>query len=115
VLLEYGLRPSYKCGIEFSRLVNLPRFSSTGALSAIATGMTGRNYRQRSEPLTLILFLPRRRFIQVDDLQAYLDKAESLGGKTVIPPTDVPGMGTFAWFADIDGNTIGLRKPTSDE
>ncbi len=49
-------------------------------------------------------------YVQVDDLQAYLDKAENLGGKMIIPPTDIPGMGAFAWFADIDGNTIGLWK-----
>ena len=49
-------------------------------------------------------------YVQVENIQACLDKAESLGGKTLIPPTEVPGMGAFAWFADIDGNTIGLWK-----
>ena len=28
-------------------------------------------------------------YIQVDDIQACLDKAESLGGKTIVPPTPV--------------------------
>lgn len=32
-------------------------------------------------------------------------------GKAIIPPTEVPGMGAFAWFSDLDGNTIGLWKP----
>jgi predicted enzyme related to lactoylglutathione lyase len=50
-------------------------------------------------------------YAQVDDIQAHLAKAESLGGKTVVPPTEVPGMGHFAWFSDLDGNTIGLWKP----
>ena len=50
-------------------------------------------------------------YVQVDDVQAYLDKAESLGGKTVVPPAEVPGMGQFAWMSDLDGNTIGLWKP----
>jgi predicted enzyme related to lactoylglutathione lyase len=50
-------------------------------------------------------------YVEVDDLQNYLDKAEGLGGKMIIPPTEVPEMGSFAWFADIDGNTIGLWKP----
>ena len=52
-------------------------------------------------------------YIQVDDLQAYLDKAEGLGGKTMIPPTEVPGMGHFAWFTDIDGNILGLWQPVA--
>jgi predicted enzyme related to lactoylglutathione lyase len=49
-------------------------------------------------------------YIQVDDVAAYLKKAESLGAKTLVPPVDIP-TGTFAWFADPDGNTIGLWKP----
>ncbi len=48
-------------------------------------------------------------YIDVDDVAAYLAKAESLGGKTVVPPVDIP-TGTFAWFADPDGNTIGLWR-----
>jgi uncharacterized protein len=54
-------------------------------------------------------------YVGVDDLQATLDRAEALGGKTMIPPTEIPGnRGSFAWFLDPDGNTIGLnRNPTS--
>ena len=48
-------------------------------------------------------------YIKVDDLQAYLDKAEKLGGTTVVPPTDLPGeFGRFALFADPAGHTVGL-------
>ncbi len=50
-------------------------------------------------------------YVQVDDLQAYLDKAESLGGSTLMPPTPIPGIGSFAWFSDPDGVNIGLYKP----
>lgn len=49
-------------------------------------------------------------YVEVDDLQAYLDKAEALGGKTILPPTVVPDMVTFALFADPDGTLIGLVK-----
>ena len=49
-------------------------------------------------------------YIQVDDLQAYLKKAESLGGKTVQEPTEIPGMVTLATFSDPEGNLIGLVK-----
>ena len=48
--------------------------------------------------------------MQVDDVQGYLDKAGALGGKTLVPPVEIP-TGTFAWFADPDGNTVGLWKP----
>ena len=49
-------------------------------------------------------------YVQVDDLQAYLDKAESLGGKTIMPPTEIPDVVTLAMFADPEGNVIGMVK-----
>jgi predicted enzyme related to lactoylglutathione lyase len=49
-------------------------------------------------------------YVQVEDVSAYLAKAESLGGKTMVPPVEIP-TGTFAWFADLDGNVVGLWKP----
>jgi predicted enzyme related to lactoylglutathione lyase len=52
-------------------------------------------------------------YVQVDDLQAYLNKAGKLGGKTVVPATEVPGMGHFAWLADPEGNIIGIWKPAA--
>jgi predicted enzyme related to lactoylglutathione lyase len=48
-------------------------------------------------------------YVEVDDVQAYLDKATALGGKTLVPPIKIP-TGMFAWFSDIEGNTIGLLK-----
>jgi len=47
-------------------------------------------------------------YVEVDDLQAALDRAESLGGKTVMPPMDVPGGPKIAQFTDPEGNLIGL-------
>ena len=44
----------------------------------------------------------------VEDLQATLDKAESLGSKTTMPIMEVPGMVTLAHFSDPDGNVIGI-------
>ena len=49
-------------------------------------------------------------YIQVDDLQAYLDKAISLGGSVMVPPTPIPNMGAFAMFHDPEGNLVGLFK-----
>lgn len=46
----------------------------------------------------------------VDDVQAYLDKAESLGGKTVLAPMEVADYGTVALFADPAGQVTGLWK-----
>jgi predicted enzyme related to lactoylglutathione lyase len=48
-------------------------------------------------------------YVKVDDLQAHLDKAERLGGKTVLSPTCLPGrFGMFAVFTDPDGHVVGF-------
>ena len=47
-------------------------------------------------------------YVQVDDLQKYLDEATRLGGEIVMPPTEIPNVVTLAQFADPDGNIIGL-------
>jgi predicted enzyme related to lactoylglutathione lyase len=49
-------------------------------------------------------------YTQVDDLQATLDKAVALGGKVAVPPTEIPGVVTFAMFQDPAGNVFGLTK-----
>lgn len=49
-------------------------------------------------------------YAQVPDLQATLDKAEQLGGKTLMPPTEIPGAVTMAMFADPEGNVMGIIK-----
>jgi uncharacterized protein len=57
------------------------------------------------EPHTYVTF-----YVMVDDLKATLEKAAKMGGTTVVPPTEVPGMGHFAWMRDPEGNVIGLWK-----
>jgi predicted enzyme related to lactoylglutathione lyase len=47
-------------------------------------------------------------YAQVSDLQATLDRVEKLGGKTILPPTEVPGGPKLAMFADPAGNVTGL-------
>jgi predicted enzyme related to lactoylglutathione lyase len=50
-------------------------------------------------------------YVEVDNLAAYLQKAEKLGGTTVVPPTEIPDFGlTFAFFTDPEGHVVGLSK-----
>jgi len=47
----------------------------------------------------------------VDDPDEHLRKVESLGGKTILRPTEVPEYHlTFAHFGDPEGHLIGLVK-----
>jgi predicted enzyme related to lactoylglutathione lyase len=50
-------------------------------------------------------------YVEVDDPEACLAKAERLGGKTVVPPMQIPGYNlTFAFFADPEGHVVGLSR-----
>ena len=48
-------------------------------------------------------------YVGADDPQAVLDKAEQLGGKTIMPVTELPEV-TIALFADPEGHVVGLAK-----
>jgi uncharacterized protein len=50
-------------------------------------------------------------YVHVDNVESYLAKAESLGGKTILPSMPVPGVGSIAMFSDPEGHIIGLFKP----
>ena len=47
-------------------------------------------------------------YIGTDDIPASLSKIESLGGKTLLPKTEIPGTGWYAFFSDPTGNKVGL-------
>ena len=50
-------------------------------------------------------------YVEVEDPAAYLARVEELGGKTIVPPTEIPQFGlTFAFFADPEGHVVGLSK-----
>lgn len=46
--------------------------------------------------------------IDVDSVDDALKQVESAGGSVVRPRTEIPGLGTFAYFKDPEGNTLGL-------
>ena len=47
-------------------------------------------------------------YIDSDDIEADLKKAEKLGGKVVHAKAEIPGTGWFGIFQDPTGNVIGL-------
>jgi uncharacterized protein len=49
-------------------------------------------------------------YVEADDLQATLDRANSLGGATVMPVTDFGGAVTIAMISDPDGLLVGLVR-----
>jgi len=107
VFFEIGCRDRAKSEKFFGELFGW-QINANGPASVIDTaskqGIPGHITSLGHEPQHYTIF-----YVEVDDVQAYLDKATALGGKTLVPPIKIP-TGTFAWFSDIDGNTIGLVK-----
>lgn len=52
--------------------------------------------------------------VEVDDPQAYLDKAVSLGGQVAMPVTDMETV-TIAQFRDREGHMVGIVKKQPDQ
>jgi predicted enzyme related to lactoylglutathione lyase len=85
-----------------------PQSMGPAAMIAAETGGIGGHMTSLGhEPHHYTIF-----YVDVDDLAAYLKKAESLGGKILVPPVKIP-TGTFAWMQDPEGNTVGLWKSGS--
>jgi predicted enzyme related to lactoylglutathione lyase len=108
VHFEIGCRDNGKTSVFFSSMFGWdmqPAGPATMIQTGAESGIQGHISALGHEPHHYTIF-----YVQVDDVQKYLEKAGSLGGKTIVPPVEIP-TGTFAWFADPDGNTIGLWKP----
>ena len=48
-------------------------------------------------------------FVGVEDMDAAVKKARSLGGTVVQEPVSIPGV-TFALIADLEGHVVGLAQ-----
>lgn len=54
-------------------------------------------------------------YINSDDIEADLKKAEALGGKLLFPKTEIPNTGWFGIFEDPTGNRIALYSSMNPE
>jgi predicted enzyme related to lactoylglutathione lyase len=107
VHFEIGCRDSTRTAEFFKQLFDW-QITPAGPASMIdttaGTGINGHISSLGHEPHHYVTF-----YVGVDDVPAYLAKAESLGGKILVPPVEIP-QGIFAWLADPDGNVVGLWK-----
>jgi predicted enzyme related to lactoylglutathione lyase len=108
VHFEVGCKDSEKTQQFYTNLFGWKiQQAGPAAMIDAGGGPTGHISALGHEPHHYTIF-----YVEVEDVQAYLDKAHSLGGKTLVPPVPIP-TGTFAWMADPEGNTIGLWKPAA--
>jgi predicted enzyme related to lactoylglutathione lyase len=108
VQFEIGCENNAKTSEFFSNLFGW-QMQSQGPAVVINTGtdsgIQGHITSLGHEPRHYVTF-----YVQVDDVDAYLAKAQSLGGRTLVPAVKIP-TGRFAWLGDPDGNIIGLWQP----
>jgi len=50
--------------------------------------------------------------INVDNIDASIEKIQKTGGKIIREKMEVPNIGLIAYFQDTEGNTLGLIQPT---
>lgn len=53
-------------------------------------------------------------YLHVEDVDAAAAKVEPAGGKVIVPPTDLPGVGRFSLVADPSGATVNLFTSAND-
>ncbi len=108
VHFEIGCRDNQKIGRFYAELFGW-KLEPFGGVNMINTGsgegIGGHINSLGHEPHNYLTV-----YAMVDDLEAHLAKATRLGGKVVVPPTEVPNMGHFAWISDPEGTIFGLWK-----
>lgn len=106
VHFEIGCKDSAKTQDFYAKLFGW-KYEQAGPAAMIHTGgaVTGHLTALGHEPHHYTIF-----YVEVENVQHYLDNAQLLGGKTLVPPVQIP-TGTFAWMQDPEGNTVGLWKP----
>ena len=68
----------------------------------VKVGETDPSSHMQYKPNSLLVY------VDSDDIDADLAKAESLGGKTVLTKTEIPATGWFGIFTDPTGNNVAL-------
>ncbi len=106
VHFEIGCRDRARSVEFYSKLFDGWTIEDDGPSAKIRTGtdVGGHINALGHEPHNYVTF-----YVRVDDVQTSLDKAVALGGKALLPVVPLPG-GQFSWFADPEGNIVGLYQ-----
>jgi uncharacterized protein len=51
--------------------------------------------------------------IAVENIKEHMKNVESVGGKVLGEPVDIPGVGLYVSFFDTEGNRVGMIQPTT--
>ena len=107
VHFEIGCRDGAKTASFYAALFGwtaTPGETSIGVDTGSDAGIQGHITSLGHEPHNYATF-----YVAVNDLEAAAERAASLGGAVLVPPTEIPGgRGRFAWISDPEGTTVGL-------
>jgi len=76
---------------------------TTGPVEPGALSSGGLYKRHQKEPILS--------FVQVGDIESVVSKVEELGGKVMMPISEIPGVGLTAMILDTENNMIGIWMP----
>jgi Predicted enzyme related to lactoylglutathione lyase len=80
---------------------------TTGPVEPGALSSGGLYKRHQKEPILS--------FVQVGDIEGVVSKVEMLGGKVMMPVSEIPNVGLTAMILDTEKNLIGLWSPEGHE
>ncbi|MEF3403419.1 VOC family protein [Agromyces sp. CCNWLW203] len=88
-------------GMDYTNVITTPVDDATQ--QPLEPGAINGGMFQRADRLTTPILT-----VDVDDIDGALERITEIGGSVVSPRAPVPGMGWFAYFADTEGNILGL-------
>ena len=101
---EIGCRDRAKAAEFYSKMFEWKVQDDPHATSVRTGGDVGGHINSLGhEPHVYTIF-----YVMVDDVATALMKAVSLGGKKIVGPVPLPNGTSFGWFADPEGNTVGV-------
>lgn len=103
----FGWNISGVPGMSYAMLMTTPS-DETGMPSAPGS-INGGMFRREGDLTSPVIT------VDVDDIDASLEKITSLGGSTVLPRQEVGTMGWTAYFRDPEGNILGLWQNAAPE
>src|SRR3989304_2546955 len=94
--------------VHFEILADDPERSGPQGYWLLTTGPEGEPgingaIMNRNDPKSTIYTI-----VDVPSVDEYVQKVEAAGGKIVLPKMTVPGVGYVAYFADSEGNVMGM-------
>jgi len=98
-VFEWNLQPMQ--GYDYTMALTTPVDQKTQMPTEPGAINGGIRQRSAETPTPVIV-------VSVDSIDQSLKKVESEGGSTVLPRTEMGGMGAYAYFKDSEGNIVGL-------